>query len=229
MAKPKEKEKSPIDVEIKEPEAKKEAQESPPAKKKAGASQKKGRKHVAQGRKGFNAWAFIALVLAVIVVVLLAYNPGERPYVEEPPAVDDVPVDESPVEEVPEEVEPEEETEVPDYVFTINVTEGANISLIERFIDYEAIWFSEPLDEQGYWETKEGDAGEYYADVVMTADGDVIERKILIIVNEAPAEDEIEEVPEEGAEEAEEETVEEEIEEEDDSNIILEQGIIEVE
>jgi len=100
-----------------------------------------------------------------------------------------------------------EEEAGPDVIFTINAVEGEEISLIERFIDYDSIGFSEPLDEKGYWKTGEGDAGRYLIDVVMTANESVVERKVLVVVESAEKEEVIEEEPAEEAYAPEEEIV----------------------
>ena len=82
--------------------------------------------------------------------------------------------------------EPEQEV-----IFTITAAEGDEISLIEGFIDYDSIRFSEPFNEDGYWKTEKGDAGRYLVDVVMTANESKINRKVLVIVEKAEKEEEI--------------------------------------
>ncbi|HDP74235.1 MAG TPA: hypothetical protein ENN46_04780 [Candidatus Woesearchaeota archaeon] len=242
MAKPKETEKSPIDVEIKEHDKGHHKDEKhDEARKKAQPAQKKGRKHVAEGMSGLNFWAYVALIEVIIIVVLLAYNPGRiSPKEEHMPPVDEPEHSEEYAEEEP--IEYHEEPVEPEYIFTVNVSEGEEISLIDRFIDYETIWFSEPLSEEGFWLTERGDAGSYDVNVVMTTNETLIERTVLVVVREAELkeEGETEESEEVPHEQAEEETPEEHEDEEstvtgegdepeeEDSNIILENIVIEV-
>jgi hypothetical protein len=54
--------------------------------------------------------------------------------------------------------------------------------------------FTEPLDEEGSWETERGDAGEYITDIIVS-DGDLeTTAKVLIVVNSINKEPEMEEI-----------------------------------
>ena len=87
--------------------------------------------------------------------------------------------------EVEEEVEEEEETvkEIP----TIKVTEDdtvsfPNLKATDPDGDKITYTFSEPLDDDGEWETEEGDAGEYSVTITASDGSSEIEQEVMIIV-----------------------------------------------
>ncbi|MBW2992313.1 hypothetical protein KY345_03805 [Candidatus Woesearchaeota archaeon] len=95
-------------------------------------------------------------------------------------------VDEEEEEEVVEEVA--EEEEIPAGAPTITVTEGDLVNLAIKSDDPDddtiTYTFTEPLDDDGRWQTEEGDAGTY--DVTITAsDGELsTSQDVYIVVEE---------------------------------------------
>ncbi|MBR9692048.1 hypothetical protein GOV06_04640 [Candidatus Woesearchaeota archaeon] len=87
------------------------------------------------------------------------------------------------IEDIIEEIE-EEETESDAIVITINENEVVNLKPKAKDADEDEITytFSEPLDENGRWETDYSDAGEYLI-TVTASDGELeTSRQVLLVV-----------------------------------------------
>ena len=94
--------------------------------------------------------------------------------------------------ETQEEAAPEDES-----VYTINVMEGDLVKLNLKATDPDGdplyYTFSEPLNEEGMWQTKKGDGGVYNASVMVT-DGDYVTvdyfcDNMLVIIYDEQSED----------------------------------------
>jgi len=88
------------------------------------------------------------------------------------------------------EVEEEEEVSAVKEIPTLKVTEGEKVSFpnlkaTDPDGDKLTYAFSEPLDEDGEWETKEGDAGEYTATITVSDGKGSASQNVLIIIKPA--------------------------------------------
>ncbi|MBW2999867.1 PKD domain-containing protein [Candidatus Woesearchaeota archaeon] len=137
--------------------------------------------------------AVLWLFAAMLFLSGCAYTPpeGNVSYVD----ISEIVEEEEEVEE--EEVEEEEEEDLP----TIKVMEGELVKLKLSGTDPDGdpieYAFSEPLDEDGEWQTEEGDGGEYVVTIVASDGKTTSSKKIKIVVeslNEPPEMDEIDDI-----------------------------------
>ena len=93
----------------------------------------------------------------------------------------------------PEEEVPEEEVMIPEEGIVIEATEGDLLELKPEAIDPDGdlvtYSFTEPFSENGKWQTKEGDVGQYLVTVTASDGTDETSQDILVIIhkgNKAP-------------------------------------------
>ena len=135
-------------------------------------------------------------VIHVIDTVLLPPR-NETPEDEEPAEEEpeEEPAEEEPAEEEPAEEEPAEER--PEFDEEGNpiryYDEGELVRISPQGVDEDGdpiqFTFSEPLDENGEWQTAAGDAGEYLVDITASDGRATVTRQLRIVVlsdNEAP-------------------------------------------
>ncbi|MBW2971320.1 hypothetical protein KY320_04130 [Candidatus Woesearchaeota archaeon] len=144
------------------------------------------------------------LVLAVLVAGCVQTPSGDVVQEEQPVDITDIIKEALPSEEKPsavkeekeavEEELPEEPEEIPEGVFArITVDEGELVKLDLDVTDPDGdkltYSFTKPLDNNGEWQTEEGDAGEYPVTITVSDGKLETKRSILIIVkaiNKAP-------------------------------------------
>jgi len=127
----------------------------------------------------------------------VSYIPIEEIPVEELPT-EEMPVEEIPLSEVIEELseEPEEEVveeetaefeEIPSGAPKITVNEGELVKLNLKATDPDGdpltYTYTEPLDEEGSWQTREGEAGTYKITVTASDGKSETEQDVYIVVN----------------------------------------------
>jgi len=84
---------------------------------------------------------------------------------------------------------PEEEVMIPEEGIIIEATEGDLVELKPQAIDPDGdrvyYYFTEPFNENGRWQTKEGDAGQYLVTVTASDGKDNTSEDVLVIIHKA--------------------------------------------
>jgi hypothetical protein len=104
---------------------------------------------------------------------------------------DEVPFEPIDIEDIMEEPEPIEEIVTPDIEaeFTYHGVEGDLIQLKPEAVDPDGdlvyYYFTEPFNENGNWQTIEGDAGQYLVTITATDKKDNTSKDVLVIIAKA--------------------------------------------
>lgn len=118
-------------------------------------------------------------LLAGCQTVLLEGNVSEE-------EIEEIPIE---IGEITPEEEAEEEMMIPEEGIVIEATEGDIVKLKPEAVDPDGdviyYSFTEPFNENGRWQTEEGDAGQYLVTITASDGKDETSQDVLIIIHKA--------------------------------------------